>query len=86
MHTTTILHKIGESVMIVVPPAILEVLHLRPGAKVSLRVQNGRLIAEPQQWPRYTLDELLAQCDPKARRSKQDREWLASKSVDRELI
>ncbi len=72
--------------MIVVPPAILEVLHLRPGAKVSLRVQNGRLIAEPQPRPRYTLDELLAQCDPKPRRSKQDREWLASKSVDGELI
>jgi hypothetical protein len=38
--------------------------------------------------PRYTLNELLAQCDPKPkpRRTKEDREWLADKPVGRELI
>jgi len=35
---------------------------------------------------RYTLDELLAQCNPKARRSKRDRAWLDDKPVGRELI
>jgi hypothetical protein len=29
--------------------------------------------------PRYTLDELLAECKPRARRSKEEREWLADK-------
>ena len=36
--------------------------------------------------PRYTLNELPAQCDPKPRRTKEDREWLADKPAGRELI
>ena len=63
MHTTN-LRKVGGSIMLAVPPALLDILHLRPGAKVGLAVQSGRLVVEPQQRPRYTLDELLAQCNP----------------------
>ena len=85
MHTTS-LRKVGGSIMLAVPPALLEILNLRPGAKVGLAVRSGRLVVEPQQRPRYTLDELLAQCDPKARRSKEDREWLSDKPAGRELI
>jgi antitoxin ChpS len=85
MHTT-VLRKIGESVMIAVPAAMLEALQLRPGAKVGLTVQNGRLVFERWQRPRYTLDELLAQCNPRAHRSEQEREHLADESVGRELI
>jgi antitoxin ChpS len=85
MHTTN-LRKVGGSIMLAVPPALLDILHLRPGAKVGLAVQSGRLVVEPQQRPRYTLDELLAQCNPRARRSKKDREWLDSKPVGGELI
>lgn len=83
---TTNLRKVGGSVMLAVPPALLDILHLRPGAKVGLAVQSGRLVVEPQQRPRYTLDELLAQCNPKARRSKEEREWLDGKPVGGELI
>jgi len=43
-------------------------------------------VVEPRQRRRYTLDELLAQCDPKARRSKEEREWLDSGPVGGELI
>ena len=85
MHTTN-LRKVGGSIMLAVPPALLNILHLRPGAKVSLMVQSGRLVVEPQQRPRYTLDELLAQCDPKALRSKEEREWLDDKPAGGELI
>jgi len=89
MHTTN-LRKVGGSVMLAVPPALLNVLQLQPGAKVGIAVQSGRLVVEPRPHPRYTLDELLAQCDPKTRRpkrsSKQEREWLNSKPVGRELI
>jgi antitoxin ChpS len=85
MHTTN-LRKVGGSVMLAVPPALLDMLQLRPGAKVGLAVQGGRLVVEPQQRPRYTLEELLAQCKPKAPRSKEERDWLASKMVGRELI
>jgi antitoxin ChpS len=85
MHTTN-LRRVGGSIMLAVPPALLDLLHLRPGAKVGLAVRSGRLVVEPQQRPRYTLDELLAQCNPKAPRSKQEREWLDGKPVGRELI
>jgi antitoxin ChpS len=72
--------------MSAVPPALLDVLHLRPGAKVRLAMEKGRLVVEPQQKPRYTLDELLAQCDPKARRNKEEREWLHDGPAGDELI
>ena len=85
MHTTN-LRKVGGSVMLAVPPALLDILHLQPGAKVGLAVESGRLVVEPRQRPRYTLDELLAQCDPKAPRSKREREWLDSKPVGDELL
>ena len=85
MHKTY-LRKVGGSVMLAVPRAVLDVLGLRPGAKVGIAIERGRLVVEPPKRPRYTLDELLAQCDSKARRTKQEREWLDSKPVGRELI
>jgi len=72
--------------MLAVPPALLDVLQLKPGAKVGIAVKSGRLVVEPQPRPRYTLDELLAKCDPKALRSKDERDWLAAKPAGGELI
>jgi antitoxin ChpS len=85
MHFTN-LRKVGGSIMLTVPRALLDVLHLGPGAKVGIAVQSGRLVVEPQQRPRHTLDELLAQCNPKAPRSKEEREWLNDKPAGGELI
>ena len=85
MHTTH-LRKVGGSVMLAVPRAVLDVLGLRPGAKVGIAIERGRLVVEPPKRPRYTLAELLAQCDSKARRTRKEREWLDNKPVGRELI
>jgi len=82
----TVLRKVGGSVMLAVPPALLDVLQLAPGAKVGVTVQSGRLVVEPQQRPRYSLDELLAQCNPKAPRSKEDRDWVSGKPAGGELL
>jgi antitoxin ChpS len=49
-------------------------------------LRRGRKAGHPKQRPRYTLDELLKQCNPKAARGKQDHEWLEGKPVGRELI
>jgi antitoxin ChpS len=84
MHTTC-LRKVGGSVMLAVPPAILEVLHLQAGATVGVAVDNGRLVVEPQRH-RYTLKELLAQCDPKAKINDEDQQWLEAKPVGGELL
>jgi antitoxin ChpS len=85
VHTTN-LRKVGGSIMLAVPPALLEILHLQPGAKVGLTVESGRLVVEPRQRRRYTLDELLGQCDPNAPRAKEERDWLGSKPVGGELL
>jgi antitoxin ChpS len=89
MHTTN-LRKVGGSIMLAVPPALLDILQLQPGARVGIAVESGRLVVEPRKRPRYTLNELLAQCDPRSRRSKrgskQERAWLAGKPVGAELI
>jgi antitoxin ChpS len=41
---------------------------------------------ETEQPPRYTLDELLNQCEPEAARSREEREWLDAKPVGGELL
>jgi antitoxin ChpS len=85
MHTTN-LRKVGGSVMLAVPPAILDLLHLQAGATVSLDVDDGRLVIEPQSRPRYSLDDLLAQCDASAELTAEDRAWLDAKPVGNELL
>lgn len=85
MHTTT-LRKVGGSVMLAVPPVLLEILRLQSGATVGLTAEGGRLLVEPRPRPRYTLDELLAQCDTAAEPDSDDQAWLNAKPVGRELL
>ncbi len=85
MHNTN-LRKVGGSVMLAVPPAILDVLNLRAGATVGLVVDGGRLIVEPVKQPHYTLEALLAQCGGPSEPDLDDREWLAGQPVGGELI
>jgi antitoxin ChpS len=84
MHTTN-LRKVGGSVMLAVPPALLDVLHLSAGARVGLTVDNGRLVVEPEARPRYTLDALLARCDASAELTAEDRAWLEAGPAGSEL-
>ena len=85
MHTTN-LRKVGGSVMLAVPPALLDVLHLAAGATVGLAVDHGCLVVSPNPRRRYTIDELLAQCDASAEISTEDREWLDATPVGNELL
>lgn len=80
------LRRVGGSVMLAVPPALLDELQLQAGSKVDLTLDDGRLVVEPQLRPRYTLDELLAQCDASAQITDEDREWLDTPPVGRELL
>ena len=84
MQTTT-LRKVGGSVMMTVPAALLEQLHLCAGAAVCLDMQDGRLIVQSSR-PRYTVEELLEGYDPEVHRTEEDRKWLESPPVGRELI
>ncbi|MDR2013486.1 MAG: antitoxin [Rhodanobacter sp.] len=83
---TTHLRKVGGSVMLAVPPTILSLLRLEPGSTVGVTIDGGRLVVDPKPRPRYTLDELLAQCDASTPVSSEDREWLAAPPVGNELL
>ena len=83
---TANLRKVGGSVMLAVPPAILEMVQLRSGATVNIAVENGRLIIEPETRKRYSLQELLAQCDISAPMNGEDARWTASAPKGQELI
>jgi antitoxin ChpS len=83
---TTNLRKVGGSIMLAVPPAILDVLHLQSGSTVGIAIESGKLMIEPQPRPKYSLDELLAQCDGNIELTEEDHEWLNIKPVGAELI
>jgi antitoxin ChpS len=85
MHTTN-LRKVGGSVMLAVPPAILDLLHLKVGATVGLEVDGERLVVKPNIKPRYTLAELLEASDYSQPQPAEEREWIDSPSVGGELI
>ena len=83
---TTNLRKIGGSVMLTVPPAFLDQLHLQVGATVGLTVEHGRLVVEPKTRPRYTLAELMAASDYSQPQSTEEREWIDAPAVAGELL
>ncbi len=80
------LRKVGGSVMLAIPKAMLDALDLAPDAAVGLSIKAGRLVVDPKRRRRYSLDELLAQCKPSARRSREERDWLKNPPAGRELI
>jgi antitoxin ChpS len=82
---TTSLRKVGGSVMLAVPPAVLDLLNLQIGSVVALDVDGERLVVQPSRKPRYKLDDLLTQCRAKPRITKEDRQWIDTNSVGREL-
>ena len=85
MHTSK-LRRVGGSIMLALPPVLLDLLELGVGAKVGINVEKGRLIIEPKRRPSYTLDELLAQCEETTATTPEDLEWINSKPVGKELL
>ena len=84
MHTTS-LRKVGGSVMMVVPPVLLETLNLRAGMVVGLETDGERLVIQPQRQTRYTLEALLKECEAGAAVTAEEQEWLDLAPVGREI-
>jgi antitoxin ChpS len=87
MHTTT-LREVGGSIMLDVPSALLDLLHLKAGETVVVAVEDGRLIVEPnpKPRPRYTLEELLEASDYSQPQPPEEREWVDAPAVGGELL
>jgi antitoxin component of MazEF toxin-antitoxin module len=79
--------KWGNSAAVRIPAAVLEAAHMDIEQVVSVRENAGRIIIEPMRTrPRYTLEEQVARCSPKKRRSREEREWLDAPRVGREAL
>ncbi len=85
MHVTH-LRKVGGSVMLAVPPVLLDLLDLKAGAPVGIAVEDGRPVVVDRPRPRYAPEDLLAQCDPDAERLREDSDWISSAPVGEELL
>lgn len=78
--------NVGGSVMMTIPKSVVDELGLTASTKVEVTAEGGRVIAVPQRRPKYTLEELLAQCDLDAPLTEEDMEWLDDAPVGREVI
>jgi antitoxin ChpS len=86
MSHTVVLRKVGGSVMLAVPPALLAIVELTAGQPVEVSVEEGRIVVQPHRRPHYTLAELLSRCDPRGPRSDEDREWVEAPPAGAELL
>ncbi|WP_181880920.1 AbrB/MazE/SpoVT family DNA-binding domain-containing protein [Crenobacter cavernae] len=57
--------KWGNSPAVRLPAAVMKEANLTLDQLVEVHAENGRIIIEPAR-KAYSLEELLAQCDPKA--------------------
>jgi antitoxin ChpS len=82
------LRKVGGSVMVAIPPAVLEELKLRPDSDVAVSVKGGRLVIDPKAKPRprYTLDQLIKEGRNAKNLKFKDKAWLNMPRAGREII
>jgi antitoxin ChpS len=80
---STNLRKVGGSIMLAVPPSILQVLGLATDAQVNLQVKDGKLIIEPKQKSEYSLNQLLQE---QQQAGLMDDPWSDVKPAGRELL
>jgi antitoxin ChpS len=86
MATTSTLRTVGGSVMMAIPKPLLDTLGVATNAKLDLSVEDGKLVAIPRKRPKYTLEELLAQCDPNAEITEEEKMWMNLEPVGKEII
>ena len=82
----TNLRKVGGSIMLAVPPAVLDLLNLKAGSPVGISVEKNYLLVRPFTRPHYTLEELLQQCVPYGEEQEEETKWLNSEELEVELL
>jgi antitoxin ChpS len=82
----TSLRSIGNSKGAVIPAQLLKELNISVGDKLDAKAENGTLVITPKSLkPKYTLAELLAQCDDSAPMPEILAEWDNTQPVGNEL-
>jgi len=79
-----VLRKYGNSTVAVLPPPVLNDLGLSAGQSMTLNTTDeGKIVLTRK--CRYTLSDLLAQCDPKAAPPTDLDLWDAAKPMGQEV-
>ena len=83
----TNIRKIGNSAGMILPAVILKKLHLSEGDEIEISENGSQIVITPNQdKPKYSLKELLAQCNLKAPMPDVVKEWDAVQPVGRESL
>jgi len=81
----TLVRKIGNSTGTIIPFGILKKLNLKAGDLIDIHDDAGRIIIVPnKKKPRYSLTELLAQCDDSAPMPEEVLGWERTPDVGNE--
>ena len=85
METSATLRQFGSSIGLAIPSQVRAQLGLSFGQPVNIKVVDSGFLVQPVSTPtRYTLAELVAQCDAKAPVSAEITAWRTMKAVGRE--
>jgi antitoxin ChpS len=84
MQMKVVLKKSGNSTVVVLPPAVLRVLGLAAGQAMTLSTTDqGSIVLARKK--KCSLDDLIAQCDPKAAVSADLDLWGSGKPAGQEV-
>jgi len=79
-----VLKKYGNTTVVVLPPSVLKDIGLRAGQSMSIEMTiDGKIVLSAKK--RYSLSELLSQCDLKAKPPKDLELWDNCKPIGQEV-
>lgn len=83
----TAIRKIGNSSGAIIPSAMLKKLDLKEGDTIEITEEGSRIVIQPKtERPKYSLDELLLECDKQAELSNELQDWDTAGAVGKELL
>jgi antitoxin ChpS len=82
------LRQVGGSTVVAIPPALLKQLRLAADARVTVNIEKDQLVIRPEARPRYSLAQIMGQCDLTAplRRSRAERAFMDAPRAGKEEI
>jgi antitoxin ChpS len=80
----TVIRKYGNSSVVVLPPSLMRDLGIHVGTSLSMKTVDGVITLAPKK--RYSLEELVAQCKPRAKPPADMAAWDAMPAVGRERV
>ena len=85
MHSAT-LRKVGGSVMVAIPPVMLNELNMQAGEDVRLEIERSNIVIKPAPRKVWALAALLIASDYDTPMSEEEREWIAAPRAGAELL